>query len=237
MDLQIKNLVASYGEKIALEIPKLHIPTGSFIGIIGPNGAGKTTLIKLIAGMDPLHRGSILYDGSSLRRNPGLYKEMTLIFQKPYLFRRSVYENVAYPLKIRGAEPKIIEKKCNALLDSLGLESLRDQMATTLSGGEAQKLALARALVFEPKLLMLDEPTANIDPQSVILMEKAIRDFYHRTGATVLMITHNIRQARRLANEVFYIDQGKLVEKGSAKEVIESPENPSTKRFIQWDQI
>ena len=237
MDIQIENLVGSYGEKIALEIPKLHIPTGSFIGIIGPNGAGKSTLINLMAGMTFPNKGKILYDGTSLRENPGLYKEMTLIFQKPYLFRRSVYENVAYPLKIRGVPPATIEKRCDALLDSLGLTPLREQLATTLSGGEAQKLALARGLVFEPRLLMLDEPTANIDPQSVMLMEKVLRDFYHRTGSTILIITHNIRQARRLTNEVFYIDQGQLVEKGSSRAVIESPENPSTRRFIQWDQI
>lgn len=237
MELQIQNLKRTYEGKVALDIPRLQIPSGSFIGIIGPNGAGKSTFVKLLAGIDPLSRGKVLYNQKKLHNNSEVYQQVTLIFQKPYLFRTSVYDNIAYPLKIRGEKPAVIKEKVEALLEALDLVSLRNQPGKTLSGGEAQKVALARALVFEPELLLLDEPTANIDPQSIMVMERVLRDFYEKKGPTVIMVTHNIQQAKRLSKEVFFIDQGQLIEQGPTAKVLEHPQQPLTKNFIRWATI
>lgn len=237
MQLQINDLKRTYDQKVALNISDLHIPSGAFIGIIGPNGAGKSTFVKLIAGIDPISQGTLLYNQKKLQKNSHLYKKMTLIFQKPYLFRTSVYDNIAYPLKIRGEKKEIIEKKVEKLLVNLGLEDLRHQMGKTLSGGESQKVALARALVFEPKLLLLDEPTANIDPQSIMVMERVLRDFYEKNRPTIIMVTHNIQQAKRLSKEVFFIDEGKLIERGPTAKVLEHPKEVRTRNFIQWAMI
>ncbi len=237
MELDIQNLKRTYHEKVALDISKLHIDTGSFIGIIGPNGAGKSTFVKLIAGIDPVRPGTILYNQKKLHRKSEVYQKMTLIFQKPFLFRTSVFDNIAYPLKIRGEKKEVIESKVLALLKDLGLEDLREQKGKTLSGGEAQKVALARALVFEPELLLLDEPTANIDPQSIMVMERVLREFYERKQPTVIIVTHNIQQAKRLSKEVFFIDQGKLIERGPTAKVLGNPKEPATQNFIRWAAI
>ena len=237
MELQIRNLKRTYDEKVALDIPDLYIPSGAFIGIIGPNGAGKSTFVKLIAGIDPECQGEILYNQKNLHKYSNIYQKMTLIFQKPFLFRTSVFDNIAYPLKIRGEKKEFIEVKVQKLLVDLGLEELRDQPGKTLSGGESQKVALARALVFEPELLLLDEPTANIDPQSIMVMERVLRDFYEKNRPTIIMVTHNIQQAKRLSKEVFFIDEGKLIERGPTAKVLEHPKEVRTQSFIQWAMI
>lgn len=237
MELKIQNLTRTYHNKVALDIPDLHIPSGAFIGIIGPNGAGKSTFVKLIAGIDPESQGEIFYNQETLYKYSDIYQKMTLIFQKPFLFRTSVFDNIAYPLKIRGEKKEVIEVKVQKLLVDLGLEELRDQPGKTLSGGESQKVALARALVFEPELLLLDEPTANIDPQSIMVMERVLRDFYEKNRPTIIMVTHNIQQAKRLCREVFFIDEGKLIEGGPTAKVLEHPKEVRTQNFIQWAMI
>ncbi len=237
MELEIQDLKRTYEDKIALAIPRLHIASGAFIGIIGPNGAGKSTFVKLVAGLDFPCEGFVFYNGNKLHKTPDVYQRMTLIFQKPYLFRSSVFDNIAYPLKIRGEKPAVIQQKVEKLLVDLGLQDLRDQPGKTLSGGESQKVALARALVFEPELLLLDEPTANIDPQSIMVMERVLRDFYEKKRPTVIMVTHNIQQAKRLSREVFFIDQGQLIEQGPTAKVLEHPQQPLTKNFIRWATI
>ncbi len=237
MELEIQNLTRTYEDKVALDISDLSIPSGSFIGIIGPNGAGKSTFVKLLAGIDPLSQGRVLYNRKKLHRKSEVYQKMTLIFQKPYLFRTSVFDNIAYPLKIRGEKPEVINEKVEKLLVDLGLESIRNQLGKTLSGGEAQKVALARALVFEPELLLLDEPTANIDPQSIMVMERVLRDFHQKNRPTIIMVTHNIQQAKRLSKEVLFIDEGKLIERGPTAKVLEHPKEGRTKNFIQWAGI
>ena len=237
MELHIQNLTRTYEEKVALDISDLQISSGAFIGIIGPNGAGKSTFVKLLAGVDTLSQGRVLYNRKKLHRKSEVYQKMTLIFQKPYLFRTSVFDNIAYPLKIRGEKPEIIKEKVEKLLVDLGLQDLRDQLGKTLSGGESQKVALARALVFEPELLLLDEPTANIDPQSIMVMERVLRDFYEKNRPTIIMVTHNIQQAKRLSKEVLFIDEGRLMERGPTVTVLEHPKEARTKKFIQWAGI
>lgn len=230
MDIRIENLTKIYGEKIVVDLEKMTLEKGKVYGIIGPNGAGKTTMLKIIAGLEDSTKGKILYNGNPL--NDLVLKNITYMSQRPYLLRTSVFNNIAYPLKIRKYNRKTIENKVNEIMQELGIFELRYQLATSLSGGESQKVALARALVFDPALLALDEPTANIDPNSIEIIEKAIVRRNREKGITVIIITHNMGQAKRLCNHIIFMDRGKIIESGKADQLILNPEKEETKRFL-----
>lgn len=211
MDIIIKNLTKRYEEKVVLDIESLLLTKGTLYGIFGPNGAGKSTLLKIIAGLDENITGQILYDGRQITSR--VLKNITYMSQKPYLFRTSVFNNIAYPLKIRKYSKTIINTKVNEIMEELQLSSLKDQLATHLSGGESQKVSLARALVFEPELLLLDEPTANIDSDSIKLIESTILKRKKEKQMTTIIITHSFEQAKRICDDIIFINKGKIQEK------------------------
>ncbi len=198
MEVRIENLKKSYGEKQILNIENMTIEKGKITGITGPNGCGKTTLLNIIAGLDEEYMGDISYDGSKLNKN--IINNMTIVFQKPYLFKRTVYENIEYPLRIRGINKSEVKSLVSNIIKNLEIEDLMEKKAHLLSGGESQKVALARALVFQPKLLLLDEPTSNIDPNSITILEREIFRFNEETGGTVIIVTHNMEQSIRLGH-------------------------------------
>lgn len=235
MNIDIKHLSKSYHDKTVLSIDDLCINSGSFLGIIGPNGAGKSTLARIIAGLDQPTTGTVQYDALSLTAD--VYQKMTMVFQKPYLLRTSVFHNIAYPLKIRKLSKDTIAIKVKNILEEMDIQHIKDQNAWTLSGGEAQKLALARAIVFEPSLLILDEPTANIDPASMLVMEKAIQNFHKKTKATIIIVTHNLQQARRLCRDVIFMHQGSMMEQGTVEDIILNSKNPLTQKFVEGEII
>lgn len=160
-----------------------------------------------------------------------------MVFQKTLLFRDSVYNNVAYGLKARGYSRNEINKRVISLLEQVGLKDLITRRADTLSGGEAQRVAIARAVAFEPELLLLDEPTANLDPGNIELIEGMILKMNHMQSITVIMVTHNIFQARRIADQVVFVNEGKIVEIGSTEKIFSSPNNAQTKAFIEGRMI
>ena len=210
MVLYIDNLTKKYGKKTVLDIKSLTIEKEKITCITGPNGCGKSTLLNIIAGLDDEFSGDISYNGQALSR--GEVENMTYVFQKPYLFKRSVLENIAYPLKLRGLSHEQRNKRAMEMMVRFEIEDLKDERADLLSGGESQKVALARALVFEPKLLLLDEPTSSIDPDSIQVMEREILDFNKKTQATIVIVTHNMDQASRLCHNILSLNQGKVVD-------------------------
>lgn len=234
MHITVQDLTKTY-DKTVLDIPRLEIESGSFWGIIGPNGSGKSTLMKIIAGLNQATTGQVLYDGQVIDQS--VRSSMTLVFQKPYLLRTSVYQNIAYPLQIRGVSVKEIGQRVDAMMETLDITNLRGQRAWTLSGGEAQKVALARALVFRPRLLILDEPTANIDPASILQLEKIIMAYYEKFKPTILMVTHNVQQTKRVCDQVAFMYQGEVLDRGSLKQVFNHEGNPLVKKFIQEDLL
>ena len=209
MVLYIDSLTKKYGKKTVLDIKSLTIEKEKITGITGPNGCGKSTLLNIIAGIDDAYSGNISYDGGPLSRK--ILEGMTYVFQKPYLFKRTVLENIAYPLKLRGLSHEEREQRAMEMILRFEIESLKDERADLLSGGESQKVALARALVFEPKLLLLDEPTSSIDPDSIQVMEREILDFNKKTKATIVIVTHNMDQASRLCHNILSLNEGKVV--------------------------
>ena len=208
MRIGLENIVKKYNEKIILGIGDLTIEEGKITGITGPNGSGKSTLLNIVGGIDKEYSGNVLYDGHSLNRE--IERNMTYVFQKPYLFRRMVYENIAYPLKLRGVNKQEIQIKVRKVIENLEIEELAEKKAHLLSGGESQKVVLARALVFNPKLLLLDEPTSNIDPESIKIMEREIVRFNKDTNSTVIIVTHNLSQAKRICDNIIYLQGGRV---------------------------
>lgn len=208
MKLNIENLIKIYGDKTILNIDKLIIEEGKISGITGPNGSGKSTLLNIIGGLDYEFLGKIEYNGHFLSNN--IAQNMTHVFQKPYLFRRSVYDNIAYPLRLRRVDKETEERLIKDIIERLEIEDLIEKKAHLLSGGESQKVALARALVFSPKLLLLDEPTSNIDPESIKVMEREILRFNKDTKATIVIVTHNLDQAKRICDNIIYLDWGRV---------------------------
>lgn len=235
MRLYMEKLTKEYEGRKVLDIRELLIEDGALCGIIGPNGAGKSTLLNLIAGLMKPTAGSLLYGEEMSALAP--YRNMTMVFQTPYLIRTTVEKNIAYPLKLRGWDDAQIEKRVGELTEELGLTDFRKQKSLKLSGGETQKVALARALSFRPKLLLLDEPTANVDPSTTAEIERMLRKINEKDGTTVILITHNLVQARRLCNEVIFMDQGKVVEYGASERILREPEHELTKRFVAGELL
>ncbi|MDD3168402.1 MAG: ATP-binding cassette domain-containing protein [Eubacteriales bacterium] len=233
MKLYMENLIKEFEGRRVLDIRELLIESGALCGIIGPNGAGKSTLLNLIAGLMKPTDGSLLYGEEETAVAP--FREMTMVFQAPYLIRTTVDKNIAYPLKLRGWGNAQIEERVGELAEELGLTDFRKQKSWKLSGGETQKVALARALSFRPKLLLLDEPTANVDPATTAEIERMLRKINEKEGTTVILITHNLVQAKRVCREVLFMNQGKVVEFGAAERVLRDPEQELTKRFVDGE--
>jgi tungstate transport system ATP-binding protein len=209
MNIQVTNLIKKYQDKTVVDMNSIEFLSGNIYGVTGDNGAGKTTLLKILAGLENHDLGRIVYNDQPL--GPSLMKKITYLSQTPYLMRSSVYENIIYPLKIRNVDAKIIERKAFEIMEELQVTELRDQLATQLSGGESQKVALARALVFDPEVLLLDEPTASIDPATTMTIEEAITKRNKLQNMTIIMISHNIDQVKRVCDEIIYMKKGKRI--------------------------
>lgn len=203
MEVRLKQVSKRYGQKLVFENLNETFESGKITGLVGDNGAGKSTLLRLIAGLDTDYTGHIYYNGQPLSKP--LYQQMTMVFQTPYLLKRSVYDNIAYPLQLRHRPSAEIKQKTDAMIARLGIEKLAKQYAHKLSGGESQKVALARALIFEPELVLLDEPMSGIDAASVSFMEQMIQEYAREYRKTVIMITHNARQAEELCDRIVHL--------------------------------
>ncbi|MGM0395649.1 MAG: ATP-binding cassette domain-containing protein [Bacillota bacterium] len=212
MELGIYNVRKRYQNDMVLDIDELIIEKGIITGITGPNGSGKTTLLNIIGGLEDKYEGRVTYGGEVYSEDIKL--KTTLVFQKPYLFRRSVFDNIAYPLNLRKVDRATIQEKVREIGELLSINDLMNKKGHQLSGGESQKVAMARAMVMEPDLLLLDEPTASLDPESVIKIEKSLSEYQKQKGCTVVIITHNIEQSRRLCHKVVCLERGKVVLNG-----------------------
>jgi tungstate transport system ATP-binding protein len=242
LEFEVNNITKSFEDKCALKDISLSCEKGSIMAIIGPSGAGKTTLLRIINLLDEPTKGELKIDGRNIGNlgNGDLYNirtKMAMVFQNPSLFQRTVKDNVAFALKIRNMDYEEIEGKVRSALDLVGLDGLQDQFAPTLSAGEAQRVAFARAIVFEPELLLLDEFTANLDPANVQLLEEAVLKYHKDTNATIVLATHNLFQAKRLAHRVAFFLNGEVVEVEDKQKFFESPENPTTEAFLSGELI
>ncbi|MCJ7551269.1 MAG: phosphate ABC transporter ATP-binding protein, partial [Anaerolineae bacterium] len=219
-------------------IDTLDIYRGEVLAVVGPSGAGKSTLLRLLNFLEIPDSGNLTYRDHLLQANTlplALRREVTTVFQRPALLSTSVWRNVAYGLALRGIRDG--RAQVQAVLDRLGLTALAHAQARTLSGGEAQRTALARAVVLQPTVLLLDEPTANLDPYNVGLIEQVVTELNQAQGCTVVLVTHNVFQARRLAQRVALLLNGGIVEVAAADTFFESPRDPRTAAFVNGEMV
>jgi len=225
-----------YGERLVLDIDHLEVRRGETLGIIGPSGSGKSTLLRLLQFIERPSAGRIVFDGQSIEGEPALAvrRRAASVFQHPLLLDRSVRDNITFGRRVRGHRDA--RTRVSRLIDELGLNDLVDAPARSLSGGEAQRVAVARALACEPDVLLLDEPTANLDPYNVALIEDLIHSQRGR-GVTVVLVTHHPFQARRLADRVALLLSGRLVEVAPTPEFLDRSRDPRTRAFLNGEMI
>jgi tungstate transport system ATP-binding protein len=236
---RLAGVTKKYGDRSVLRVEELEIWRGEILALVGPSGAGKSTLLRLLNFLEPPTTGTIRFldtECTPERMPPlALRRRVTTVFQRPILLNRNVVSNVAYGLRLRGratSDPLVRET-----LERVGLAPLARQRARTLSGGEAQRVALARAMVLQPDVLLLDEPSANLDPYNVGLIEETVRTLNRERGTTLVLVTHNVFQAKRLAHRVGLLLEGQIAELADVGVFFESPRDPRTAAFVRGDMV
>ncbi len=236
---QLRGVNKAYNGRCVLHVGNLDIRRGEIFALVGPSGAGKSTLLRLLNFLEPPTSGMLRFLDAEFSPNClmplELRRRVTTVFQRPILLNRSVRDNVNYGLRLRGRRNGT--KLVDSTLEQVGLQALASQRARTLSGGEAQRVALARAMVLKPDVLLLDEPTANLDPYNVGLIEDIARTLNQKQGTTLVLVTHNVFQARRLAHRVALVLEGQIVEVADVDTFFESPQNPRTGAFIRGEMV
>jgi len=235
------DLCQRYGEQDILKNINISVDRGEVFALIGPTGAGKTTLLRLLDLLDVPTSGRIYFDGIDTTESANVRLEvrrrMAFVLQKPIVFNLSVYDNIAYGLKWRGVGKSSLRQRVNRILEIVGLSAYKDRNARTLSGGEVQRVAIARAIAIEPEVLLLDEPMANLDPNSASRIEELITDIIHQYHTTIIMATHDMAQGQRLANRIGVLIDGEILQTGGSTEVFTSPGNREVAEFVGVENI
>lgn len=235
------NLCQRYGERDILKDVNLRIDKGEVFALIGPTGAGKTTLLRLIGLLDMPASGKIYFDGVDTAESGGVRLEvrrrMAFVLQKPIVFNMSVYDNVAYGLKWRRVRGSKLSERVGSILELVGLSADKNRNARILSGGEVQRVAIARAIAIEPEVLLLDEPTANLDPISASRIEGLITSIIQHYATTIIMATHDMSQGQRLADRIGVLMNGELLQAGSSRDVFTSPRTREIAEFVGVENI
>jgi len=214
--MKIAPFSKTYEGRTVLDFPGLELEPGTVYAVIGANGSGKSTLAKVLAGIIAPDRRGKLLDGGTVGYMP----------QKNYAFRMSTRANIL----LNGTD----KARAEELIDALQLRPLADKRADRLSGGETARMALARLMMKKYDLVLLDEPTAAMDMETTLLSEERIGQYVRETGCALILVTHSLQQARRIADEVWYFHKGKLLETGSTKQVLEAPAREETKIFLEF---
>jgi len=239
--IRITDLSRKVGTRTILQTINLGINRGEIFTFIGPSGSGKTTLLRLIDLLDTPTTGTIIFDGTDTAASNtvrlSIRRRMGMVFQKPAVLNTTVAGNVAFGLKFRGVEKSGIDARVREALDIVGLLHLAAQKAVTLSGGEMQRVAIARALVTRPEVLLLDEPTANLDPVNAELIENLILRVHRQFQTTIILSTHDMIQGQRLADRIGVIMDGRIVQVGTPNDIFYQPAGKNIARFVGIDTM
>jgi tungstate transport system ATP-binding protein len=230
--LETVDITKEYDSIRALDRVSIAAHLGQVTTIVGVNGAGKTTLLKILAGLDTPSTGKVLIRGH-LSSEDELRANCTMVFQKGVMFGTNVYNNVAYGLRIEGIPSQEVSSRVRSALAVVNLDGFERRHARKLSSGEQQRVAMARALALERDVLLVDEPTANLDPANAMIIERAIKD--SARSRAVLLSTHNLAQARRLSQHVIHLYRGRVVEEGEPSHFFSNPSDERTKLFINGE--
>jgi tungstate transport system ATP-binding protein len=239
--IRLEGISRRAGSKTILEAVDLEIPRGEIFAFIGPSGSGKTSVLRLIDLLDTPTTGTIIVDGTDTAASSAvrlsIRRRMAMVFQKPAVLNTTVAGNVAFGLKFRQVEKSEIDSRVHEALDIVGLMNLADRKAVTLSGGEMQRVAIARALVTRPEVLLLDEPSANLDPVNTNLIEKLILAIHKKFHTTIVLSTHDMVQGQRLADRMGVIINGRIAQVGSIHDIFYRPQGRDIARFVGIDTI
>jgi len=233
--VEVRGLEKRFGPIQALRDTHLKITRGKITTLLGPSGSGKTTLLRIIGGLETPTQGVILYDNTPLTNSNRhlLRNKITMVFQKTVLFNTTVFKNIAFGLNVRGFEKGEIEDRVYKVLQKVRMENYADRPAKKLSGGEQQRVSLARALVINPELLLLDEPTANLDVANATMIEEIIKDLKGTT--TMVIATHNIHQAKRLSNWAVFLFESTVVEQDEPEKLFAHPADIRARKFVDGE--
>jgi tungstate transport system ATP-binding protein len=232
LPLVLDDVSLQAGATAILNRLSLTITPGAPTLIVGPNGAGKTTLLRLCMGLAAPSSGRVTWGG----RTDRMPLRRAILFQRPVMLRRTTAANVAYALAQAGTPRKPRAQRVTALLERVGLSDLAQRPARRLSGGEQQRLALARALARDPEILLLDEPTANLDPAATRSVEEIVL-LAAQSGIKIVMASHDLGQVRRLAGDVVFLVRGALCEQGKAADFLDHPTTPEAAAFLRGDLV
>ncbi len=235
----INDLLVKRGEKNVLRVEKLDIQHGEVLAVVGPNGAGKSTLLLTLARLLSPETREISFNGYQAQKESDTTyrRRIALVMQDPLLFDTSVFENVASGLRFRGIPKNEIHQKVPLWLERLGISHLSKRRASQLSGGEAQRVSLARALVLEPELLLLDEPFSSLDPPTRSSILDDLGALLKETSTTTLFVTHDLPEAAQLADRMAIVIENRLQQIGEAKTLFERPANNDVARFLNHRSI
>lgn len=223
---RFRNLTYTIDGRSLVDDVSLTLETGEITLIMGPNGAGKSLLLRMLHGLIEPVRGEATWTGTLTPKELRLRQAM--VFQRPVMLRRSVAANLEFALKLRGIDDP---SRRDEILATVGLETQASQPARRLSGGEQQRLALARALATEPDILFLDEPTAHLDPASTAAIEDIVRGA-HDGGTKIVFVTHDFGQARRLGGEIVFMHRGRILEQTPTSQFFDTPNSPEARQFL-----
>ncbi|RME69263.1 MAG: phosphate ABC transporter ATP-binding protein [Nitrospirae bacterium] len=235
-EIEAKDVVRKYNKRFTLSV-SLKLQAGLIYVLLGPNGSGKSTLLRILSLLERPDEGEVILRTDREHINPfssiELRRKIVLVGTHPVVFNSSVLDNVTYGLRIRGIDKKEAINRAEKALEAVKLLELSRQKATTLSSGQKQRLCLARAIAIEPDVLFLDEPTVNLDPVNTKIIEETILQFNKCSDKIVLFVTHNIFQARALADKIIFMEGGRIYETGTREEFFTAPKTDKAREFVE----
>ena len=236
--IEFRNIVKSFDSQVVLKGINLDIYENEFVTLLGPSGCGKTTLLRILGGFLEADEGSVIFDGEEISNKPPYERELNTVFQKYALFPHlSVYENIAFGLKIKKVGKDIIDQKVMKMLKLIGLEGFENKNTTLLSGGHQQRVAIARALVNEPKVLLLDEPLAALDLKLRKEMQYELKRIQQEVGITFIFVTHDQEEALTMSDKIVVMKNGEIQQIGSPQDIYNEPANRFVANFIGESNI
>lgn len=236
--IQLKNISKTYEDNKVLDNLSLNIKKNEFLTLLGPSGCGKTTTLKIIAGFENADEGDVLFEGSDINEVPPYKRQINTVFQKYALFpHMNIYENIAFGLKIKKLPKDEIDKKVKEMLKLVSLEGYEKRSVDSLSGGQQQRIAIARALVNEPKVLLLDEPLGALDLKLRQEMQTELKRIQKKLGITFIFVTHDQEEALSMSDTIVVMNKGKIQQMGTPEDIYNEPENSFVARFIGESNI
>ncbi len=233
LPITIRNVTKKYGQVFALNDVSLDVKSGEFLTLLGPSGSGKTTLLMVLAGFTRPDAGSLRFGADEVIRKPPHQRDLGMVFQNYALFpHMTVAGNVGYPLKLRKIPKKEIDARVENALDLVQLEGLGQRRIDQLSGGQKQRVALARSIVFEPRILLMDEPLSALDKKLRDQMQIELRRLHDRLGMTTVYVTHDQREALTMSDRIAVLNHGEIMQLATPQELYDHPQNKFVADFI-----